>query len=244
VLLKNIRRTALALACAALLVPATASAQIPGLPPGTIPPEVEEALDPVVTELLTTLVGLNIPGVAQATSAPGNSAATAVELGGLTVGKVSTDKNGSHATTLRLGTMELIGKNGNATGGENTGSLAQVGDVIDQLNDALCPNGVGATAQGGCIAVLYTDANTSLNSTGSTRTSTANFKAVKVRLQGNPNGIEVLPTSAATIARRFSATSTRCTDFAAALPLSGSGTLALVSLIGPKVRVGGFLAPC
>ena len=235
---KNIRRTALALACAALLVPATASAQIPGIPPGTIPPEVEEALDPVVTQLLTTLVGLNVPGVAQADSRPGNSAATAVELGGLTVGKASTDKNGAHVTTLRLGTMELLGRN---TDGTNSGSLAQVGDVIDDLNAALCPSGVSGT--GGCVAVLYTNASTGLNSTGSTRTSTAQFKAVKVRLQGSPDGIEVLPVGALTSARRFSATSTRCTDAASAFIATGTGNLALVSLIGPKIRIGG-LAPC
>jgi hypothetical protein len=241
------RRTAVLFGVmAALALPAAASAQVPGLPPGTIPPgtlppEAEDAIGTVLTEV----INFHVDGIAEQHSQPGHSYGSAVELPGvITVGRSETTPTTSRVTVLRVLDQDLLTREGNATGGTYGGQLAQVGPVIDQINALGCPRGYPAPAGTDCVLVLYSNATSTSNATGTSTNNTAAFKLAVVKLN-NGDGVEVLPTSARTSRVRFFGQN-RCTDIATAFILTGSGQLAPVSLVGlvPGIGIGGILAPC
>ncbi len=203
-----------------------------------LPPEYQEGLGQVLTDTFTAMTAANIDGVAQASSAPGNSSAYAVDYPGLiTVNKVQTTKSSSKVTRLSVGGMDLLVKDGNATGGTNSGDLAAVGDAIDQTNTALCP--AGRNADGNCITVMDAKATTGTTPTTS-GTNTASSSVASVGT--GKDAVFVLPNSALTNKTRFFGD--KCTDFATASLLGGRGTGALLSLLGLKVKSGGVFKPC
>lgn len=246
--------SALALVAGIALAGASqASAQ--GLPPevgeaiDSLPPEVRDPVNQVVADAVAALLEANVDGVGQAESSPGHSSASAVEFPDvLVINKSETTKDSAKVTRLSLLGQPLLVKDGDATGGANSGDLAAVGDVIDQVNDALCP--AGRAAPGQCVTVM--DANAT--STGSPTTSgsnNANSAVASVATGGGTGvwsaaanqGVSVLPNSATTIKTRIFGTD-RCSDFATNSLLGGKGTAALLSIVGLKVKVGGILAPC
>lgn len=258
---RGARVLALALAGTMLVGPAAAGAQeIPGVPPGiipeglipegtipegTIPPEVEAAIGDAVAQALDAAVNLDIPGVAQNSATPGQASAAAVDVPGVvTVGKADTTTNSSRVTVVGAGGQELLTREGDANGGTYAGPLAPAGDVVDAVNDALCPAGVSNTTDT-CVVVLYSRATSTSNATGTSKSNVASFKGVKVQLSGTEEGIEILPVGASSSKATFFG-SPRCTDIATAFIATGSGTLALLALVGVgnAISIGGILAPC
>ena len=259
---------------AAVTIPGVPPGTIPPEVEAAIPPEVSAALGDSLANVFTNLAGLDLTGlgIATAGSAPGHSTAAAIDLPGfLTLGKTMTTKDSSKVEVLSVGGENLLTKEGDAGGGHNTGGLASIGDAVDGLNKSMCPSGV--TPPSSCTMLLYSaasDASTSGSSsktTGSITTTTttnsdthkANFKLAKVQLEGTPHGIEILPTSATSVktsgtivVKRGSITLSTipfgplCTDVATAFIATGSGSVALVSLVGINnaIKVGGILKPC
>jgi hypothetical protein len=235
-------------------MPAAAGAvELPGVPPGTLPPEVEGAIDTVldslppevsdavdtaVADTFTQLVALDVPGVAQNSVTPGHASAAAVDIPGvITVGKSDSTKHTSSVNVLSVGGQDLLTRSGDAEGGTWTGQLAAAGAVLDGVNNALCP--AGPAAAGNCITVLYAKATDK-----DARNHSASFHAARVQLEGAEEGITVLPTTATS--NWFSVFgSDRCSDFATAFIATGTGTLALVALVGAGNAVSlSLVKPC
>lgn len=217
---------------------------VPGAPPeaqdaidqvnalfGVVPPEVDEVVDPLVddavAEVLAQLVGLDVDGIAQAQSQPGRSQATAVDVGGVTIGESTTTKTSSRVVILRIDDNELLTKEGTPEGGEWGGDLAAAGQIVDAVNDGTCTDDA-------CLVLVPTSATAPATASG---TRSARFALLSVR--AGDDGITVLPAEATTIV-----TFGRCTDLATAFPATGSGALALATIIGPKVVLGGVFQTC
>jgi hypothetical protein len=235
----RVRLAVLAVACTALLAPATASAQLPvPIPPGTIPPEVSEVVDPIVADVFAQLVGLNVPYVAQAQSELGHSSASALEIPGLlTLGKSETRRSTAKVTILNLAGTDVLTKEGDATGGSYGGVLADAGAIVDTVNAGLCPSATGNF----CLLLLPTSATSTTAANGS-QANSASFSLLKLKV--GADGITVLPTSATTNRTRLPFIGFRCTDAATAFVATGTGTLAPVALIAPKIKLGAVFAAC
>lgn len=224
---------------------------LPPLPGGGEPPTVPPTLPPapptdpnalpgyILTLLLGTLPPGTIPppaidGVQTASATPGSASAAVIDIPGVvTVGKSESSKTGSRVTVLSVGGQDLLVREGTADGGTYAGPLAPAGDAIDQVNAALCPAGPANTAptETGCVVLLYSDATTD-RQTGTSRTNSAQFRAVSITTPDGANSLTVGSTSASTTRTPFFGT-TRCTDVATSFLLSGRGPLAAIILLNP-----------
>jgi hypothetical protein len=186
----------------------SAVAQLPEdpLPPGTVPPEVQEAIDEAVATALENLPATPaIPGVKEAAVTPGSAEASVVNIPGVvTLGQSKTDKTSSKVTVLSVGGEEVLVRNGDADGGTWGGHAAPAGDAIDAFNDAACPGGPPAAtdAPKQCVLLLYSPATTS--STGSenaffkttSNTNRAEFRALSIYSPAGPESLTIGSTSA------------------------------------------------
>jgi hypothetical protein len=200
------------------------------LPPGTIPPP---AIDGVQ--------GAAVP-------APGSANASVVEIPGLvTIGKSESNKTGSRVTVLSVAGQDLLVREGTPDGGTYTGPFAPIGDAVDEVNTALCPQGPNSTAPSdtGCVVLLYSDARTNQPAPGFSRTNSAQFRAVSITLPDGSTSLFVGATSASTTVTPFFPSSL-CTDVATSFLIGGTGPLLALALVnpgGPAVVVS-FLKPC
>lgn len=249
---------------AAMLVPAVASAQVPEVPPGTIPPEVQDAIDEALAEALTQLPNPLVPaidGVGQASVSPGHAQASVVEIPDVvTVGKSESSKDGSKVTVLNVGGTDVLVRDGDGSGGTWGGEAAAAGQGIDELNNALCPGGPPA-ANGepkACVLLLYSTAQEGPPSTTGTtiqttnNTNSASFRALSIYSPAGPESLTVGSTSASTIetTARFGTTvlAHGCTDVATSFLISGTGQLAALFLVNPGGPLNGvkfsIFQPC
>jgi hypothetical protein len=224
----------LAMAGVALAIP-HATAQVPELPPGTVPPEVTGAIADAIAQLPNPIIPA-VDGVGGASATPGHAEASVVDVpDAVTVGKSETSKDGSKVTILNVGGTDVLVRNGDANGGTYSGEAAALGDALDQANGQLCPNGPGAG--GNCAVLLYSDAKTD-QPVGTSKANTAKFRALAVSTDQGPESLTVGATDANTIKTPFFGT-TRCTDIATSFILAGGGQLAAVYLLNPGGPVNG-----
>jgi hypothetical protein len=203
-----------------------------------LPPQVSGPLTDAIETALAQ--SANVPGINQSASAPGNSSAAAVDVPGLaTVNKSETTKSSAKVTRLALLGQNLIVKESNSTGGTNTGTLGAVGDLVDQLNAALCPS--TPSHDNPCLTVLYANATT-LNTPGGAASDNTAYSNV-ANLSGNTASISVLPNIAETVRANIGG-SDRCTDVASSALLGGARATALLGLVGLNFKNGAIVAPC
>ncbi len=236
----------------ALAVPSVATAQVP---PGTLPPEVEDALGELISQLPDPLVPA-VPGVGGASASPAGASASVVEIDGLvTIGKSESSKTGgSKVTVLNVAGTDVLVKEGDANGGTYTGEAAPAGDAIDQVNEALCPGGPPASTEAPrqCVVLLYSEANESTTPVSENTfvknelvSNGAQFKALAIHSPAGPESIAVGSTSANSIALKTTVKSTGaeshrlCTDIATSFLVSGGGTLAALLLVNPGGPLNG-----
>jgi hypothetical protein len=245
----------------AMMVPAIATAQVPPgtIPDGTVPPEVQDAVDGALAEVLATLIANPPPavdGVGEASASPNHTQASVVEIDGLvTVGKSEATNTGSKVTVLNIGGEDILVRNGDANGGTYSGHAAPAGDAIDQANDALCPGGPPAanSAPKQCVLLLYSDATTGKQTTtqaGSLNiqnmSNSAQFRALSIYSPAGPESLTLGSTSASHNDTRISVGTFPfrhiCTDVATSFLISGGGALAALILVNPGGPLNGVAA--
>lgn len=244
--MRSIRVLAALMLVAGIGLIGSSGASAQGLPPevgeaiDSLPPEVREPVNQAIADAITALFEANVDGVGQAESSPGHSSASAVDIPDtLTINKSETTKDSAKVTRLSLLGQDLLVKDGDADGGTNSGDLAAVGDIVDDVNAAFCPSPNAPSHR--CISVLEAQAT----STGTPTTSGTNNASSSVAriTTDEKDSVSVLPNSATTVKSRIFGTD-RCTDFATSSLLGGSGRTALLSIVGLKIKVGGILAAC
>jgi hypothetical protein len=243
----------------------SAMAQLPEdpIPPGTVPPEVQAAIDEATATALENLPAVpSIPGTKEASVTPGSSEASVVNIPGVvTLGQSKADKTSSKVTVLSIGGEEVLVRNGDATGGTWGGHAAPAGDAIDAFNDAACPGGPPAAtdAPRGCVLLLYSPATTKSTTTETAftkttnNTNTASFRALSIYSPAGPESITLGHTTAFSnhtqVNRKLdnAVLFSRCSDVATSFLVMGGGQLAALILVNPDPAGGikfSVLQPC
>ena len=166
---------------------------------------------------LAALVALALPassfgaGLLQSSASPGSASGSPADLTGLlTLGQSSSTSDSSGTNVLSVAGTDLLSKNDDGT---NSGALAPVGDVVDSLNGALCPDGP-VDEDGVCIVALYSNASSTETSDDTGTQDTHNSSYTTLGVTAGDQGVYVLGSAASSTEQVPTGGEGECTDLA------------------------------
>ena len=182
--------------------------------------------------ILTGIAALALPasslgaGLLQASTSPGSASGSPLDLPGLlTLGKSSTSSSSSNGNVASAAGLDLLTKSGNVGGpASNGGTLAPVGDLVDQVNTGLCPGGP-VQEDGLCVVALYSGGSgtSSSNSLGTQETRNNSYTTAAITL--GDQGVYLLGSAASSTKQTPTGGSSTCTDLAGSYILTTKGPI-------------------